>query len=32
VEQYRASGPIDMWVDDVAVGEKPIACPAITGS
>jgi hypothetical protein len=26
-EQYRPSEPIEMWVDDVAVGEKPIPCP-----
>ena len=26
-EQYRPSEPIEMWVDDVAVGERPIACP-----
>jgi hypothetical protein len=27
-EQYRPSDPIEMWIDDVAVGETPIACPA----
>jgi hypothetical protein len=26
-EQYRGGDPIEMWVDDVAVGETPIACP-----
>jgi hypothetical protein len=26
-EQYRPSEPIEMWVDDVSVGERPIACP-----
>jgi len=26
-EQYRPSDPMEMWVDDVAVSEKPIACP-----
>jgi hypothetical protein len=26
-EQYRPSDPIEMWVDDVAIGEKPIPCP-----
>src|SRR4051794_1753311 len=27
-EQYRKSDPIEMWVDEVAVGEAPIPCPA----
>jgi hypothetical protein len=27
-EQYRASEPIEMWIDDVAAGETPIPCPA----
>jgi hypothetical protein len=26
-EQYRGSPPIEMWIDDVAVGDRPIACP-----
>ena len=26
-EQYRGSDPIEMWVDDVAVGKAPIVCP-----
>jgi hypothetical protein len=26
-EQYRPSDPIEMWVDDVAIGDRPIACP-----
>ena len=26
-EQYRQSDPIEMWIDDVAIGETPIACP-----
>jgi hypothetical protein len=26
-EQYRGSAPIEMWVDDVAIGAAPIACP-----
>ena len=28
-EQYRASEPIEMWIDDVAAGETPIPCPAV---
>jgi hypothetical protein len=31
-EQYRRSDPIEMWIDDVAVGEKPIACPGRDGA
>jgi hypothetical protein len=31
-EQYRASDPIEMWIDDVAVGETPIPCPPRGGS
>jgi len=27
-EQYRRSDPITMWIDDVAVGDAAIACPA----
>jgi hypothetical protein len=26
-EQYRGSDPIEMWVDDVAVGKASMACP-----
>jgi hypothetical protein len=26
-EQYRSSDPIEMWIDDVAIGETPIPCP-----
>jgi hypothetical protein len=26
-EQYRPSDPIEMWIDDVAIGGKTIACP-----
>ena len=31
-EQYRPSDPIELWVDDVAVGEQPIACPGRGGA
>lgn len=26
--QYQKSDPMEMWIDDVAIGEQPIACPA----
>jgi hypothetical protein len=28
-EQYRGSDPIDLWIDDVAVGQTRIGCPAM---
>jgi hypothetical protein len=30
-EQYRQSDVIEMWVDDIAIGDAPIACPAAPG-
>ncbi len=26
-EQYRGSDPIEMWIDDIAIGNTPLPCP-----
>ena len=26
-QQYHAAQPVEIWIDDVAVGDKPIPCP-----